>query len=243
MNDNEKETKKELQMVRINGEDYKFYDFVSSETVGFIAREIDSDAYHISEIRFQSGDIVVDVGGNVGIFAIPLAKRFPFLKIFSFEPVKENFESFKKNIEVNGIDEGVITVINRGVTRDGRNITMIVDKRKSGNSVMAEIVEGTFMGLGRPQDVFNSTVESVTLSDIFKIFGIERCKLFKIDCEGCEFEVLNDVDTEFFDKIDCFRGEFHDQESLVNQGFSPATLFEKVKMKMKTKDVYVQLPS
>ena len=41
--------------------------------------------------------VIFDIGGNIGITSIYLASIFPSSKIYTFEPLKENFEILKKN--------------------------------------------------------------------------------------------------------------------------------------------------
>jgi FkbM family methyltransferase len=43
--------------------------------------------------------VVFDVGGNVGNYAIQVAKILPLAKIYSFEPAKKTFESLQNNIQ------------------------------------------------------------------------------------------------------------------------------------------------
>jgi len=41
--------------------------------------------------------VIFDIGGNIGITSIYLASLFPEALIYTFEPLKENFEILKKN--------------------------------------------------------------------------------------------------------------------------------------------------
>ena len=45
---------------------------------------------------------IVDVGANLGIVSLILAKRFPQRTIHSFEPAPSTFRAFESNIELNG---------------------------------------------------------------------------------------------------------------------------------------------
>ena len=40
--------------------------------------------------------IIFDIGGNIGITTVYLASIFPDAKIYTFEPLPENFEILKK---------------------------------------------------------------------------------------------------------------------------------------------------
>ncbi len=86
------------------------------------------------QIDFKEGDIVIDIGANVGMVSILLAKKFPFFKIYSFEPMRNNYESFLKNIELNKVPNGVIKHFNKAVTKDGRIVSMTKNLINTGNS-------------------------------------------------------------------------------------------------------------
>ncbi|MDR1942676.1 MAG: FkbM family methyltransferase [Endomicrobium sp.] len=86
------------------------------------------DDYKLNCIDFNQMDVVIDIGANIGMISIYLAKKYPFLKIYSFEPVKCNYEKFKKNIELNKIPNGVINIQNKAVTKDGRTVQMFFNQ-------------------------------------------------------------------------------------------------------------------
>lgn len=57
-------------------------------------------------------------------------------------------------------------------------------------------------------DLENS-VESITINDIIKNNNIDKIKLLKIDCEGSEYEILNNADKNILNKVEYLFGEFH----------------------------------
>ena len=40
-------------------------------------------------IKLKSGDTVIDIGANIGIFGLELSKRYEDINIFAFEPIKD----------------------------------------------------------------------------------------------------------------------------------------------------------
>jgi FkbM family methyltransferase len=193
-----------------------FCDLITSDTVKMIADEIGCGSYDVSNIDFKEGDVVIDIGGNVGIISIFLAKKFPFLKIYAFEPVKENFENFKRNIRLNKIPDGIISVENLAVTKDARTVNLNIDMTNSG---------GSNLYVAKEVDSFQSgDVQSVTLEDIFEKFALKSCKLLKIDCEGSEYEILYNTDKDILKKCKHMRGEFHENRYTRKQGYSIAAL-------------------
>ena len=176
-----------------------------------IAHELNNNEYDFN-IDFKEGDIVIDIGANVGMVSILLAKKFPFLKIYSFEPLKENYYNLLKNIELNNIPNGIITAENKAVTKDGRLITMSINSANKGGSSTADIVSTNSIMTKE-----NCQIESITLEGIFKKYNINKLKLLKIDCEGSEYEILYNTDTNLLKNIENLRGEFHENKNLTDE--------------------------
>lgn len=192
----------------IHGELFYFSDSILSTTADYVAKELNEDnEYDFENIDFKEGDCVIDIGGNIGMVSIYLAKKFPFLKIYAFEPVRENYENFLKNIKLNNIPDGTIIVENKAVTSDGRNICMNVGITNKGGSSMYDMGEKNELYI---REYENSNVPSITLNDIFKKYNINNLKLLKIDCEGAEFEILYNTDPNILKNIEILKGEFHD---------------------------------
>ena len=176
-----------------------------------IAHELSNNEYDFN-IDFKEGDIVIDIGANVGMVSILLAKKFPFLKIYSFEPLKENYDNFIKNIELNNIPKGVIIAENKAVTKDGRLITMSINSANKDGSSTTDVIS-----INSIMTKENSQVESITLEEIFKKYNINKLKLLKIDCEGSEYEILYNADTNLLKNIENLRGEFHENKNLTDE--------------------------
>lgn len=198
-----------MHKVTIDYKKFLFYDTLCSLAYKGIVSDFNRDCYSLKDINFNKGDIVLDVGWNIGIFSIFLAKKYPFLKIYSFEPCKNNYISFKKNIRANNIDDGIITVFNKAVTMDGRDVTINFDYLNSGGSKIKKF---------NKSNSNSKIVSSMTLNEIIAMVLKEnnqtKIKLLKMDCEFSEYEILYNTKVENLKKIDCFRGEFHENGSL-----------------------------
>ncbi len=187
----------------IKGISFKFYDSIWSSTSDVVAGEINNNPeYSFENIDFKEGDSVIDIGGNIGMISIFLAKKYPFLKIYAFEPVKQNYYNFLKNIKLNNIPDGIITVENKAVTKDGRNITMSICYHNMGGSSVSND--------GNQNE--NTAVPSVTLQSILDEHKIDTLKLLKIDCEGSEYEILYNALPKTLSSIKHLHGEFHNKQ-------------------------------
>lgn len=192
-----------LYSCKLGGIDFKFYDFIFSMAVNCICNEIDD--YNFDSINFKDGDVVIDIGGNIGMVSIYLAKKYPFLKIYAFEPVKQNYENFLKNIELNNINKDIIKVFNLAITKDRRDVILTSPFNNSG----ASNIYNNFRGSGNIILNNDISIKSITFDDIFSNNNISKCKLLKIDCEGAEYEILYSANVENLKNCEYMRAEFH----------------------------------
>jgi FkbM family methyltransferase len=209
--------KRTLHSFKLQGIQFHFYDTFPSFSAKNIAEELNNNiSYKFDNLDFKPGDIVVDIGGNIGMVSIFLAKKYPFLKIYAFEPVKENFDNFKSNILLNKISDGIIHLENKAVTKDGRNVNLTFMRENSGGSNIFEIPNMT--------NKKSNISESLTLEQIFLENNIKDCKLLKMDCEGAEYEILYNAPVSILSRIKHLRGEFHANEHIPNS--NPHKLLE-----------------
>lgn len=205
-----------MTKLRLGNINYKLYDYKSSKMLLCgIQNQLKDDIYEIKRIHFDKNDVVIDIGGHVGFVSIYLAKNYPFIKIFAFEPIPDNYLHFKENIKLNKATN--IKLFNRAVTKDGRDIEMFMDLLDTG-SATAKSKETQLTRCNY------YVVKSLTLDDIFKKYHIKKCKLLKIDCEGSEYEIL--MHSKQLRRIEYLSGEFHYNRHLRGHGFSPRRLFD-----------------
>ncbi len=94
------------------------------------------DKYEKKQIDFLSDqiekkkiDYFLDIGAHMGFYSVNLSKKK--INIFSFEPIKENFNQLKKNKIINNLEN--IKLYNVALSDKKRDITMWVsDKNKTG---------------------------------------------------------------------------------------------------------------
>lgn len=61
------------------------------------------EEYFALGIELSPGDVVVDVGANIGMFALAAAARTPGLRILAFEPIPQIFSALEKNLTHNPV--------------------------------------------------------------------------------------------------------------------------------------------
>lgn len=157
--------------------------------------------------------VVVDVGANCGSFSCLCAKRFPDARILSFDPnpnmqkiLKANRDDFYPKIEVmeHGLanQEGTLRFVDT-VWRDSG----------SGGSFCVELVDNRsdiFWEINREKTFPATEVKVRKLSDVLKEQGIEHIDILKLDCEGAEYSIIDDLEaTGWLPKVSWIRGEYH----------------------------------
>jgi FkbM family methyltransferase len=216
--------------VDIGGIELMLRDWEGSSVLDIVPREILLGEYNLPGIEFRRNDVVIDVGANIGIVALYLAKKHPDIHIVAMEPVPTTFSHLQENIVLNRV--GNITPLNCAVTRDGRDLRMIVHPGHSGGST------GHIRELKQPGH-YNLTVRSRTLDAIFADYVQDRCRLLKIDCEGAEYEVLSS--TRSLDRVDHLGIELHHNQFLRSQGFTPEGLLRHVMRSIPPEHVFYRI--
>lgn len=207
----------QIRTYSLGGHRFKIADFASSDAIDIVYKELKRDCYGLSQIPFQAGDVVLDIGGHVGFFSILLATLHPQLRIYAFEPVRENHAHFQENLQRNQVEN--VALYNLAVTRDGRPLKMYMHPRNSGGGLVEGLTQAQNF-----KEHHHYEVESLAFDQIFERFGIEHCRLLKIDCEGSEHEILHH--SHKLKQIEYIAGEFHSNPTLRARGLTIAHLLQ-----------------
>jgi FkbM family methyltransferase len=183
---------------RFQDRDYYFHDTPQASS---LISEIFSDNYHVlqSAIDFPPGSIILDLGANEGMFSIYMAGMFPLTRIIALEPVPRTFYHLQENIKLNSFTN--IEVYNVGVGKPGQKTCIInvgLNDWSGGSSSKL-----TF----DPTKTEQVECGMISLDDVFEMYGIEKCRLLKIDIEGAEYDAL--YPSHVLPKTDYMVGEFH----------------------------------
>jgi FkbM family methyltransferase len=155
--------------------------------------------YHHAYTRhfpIPSGSVVVDVGANVGVFSI-LAARTARV-VYALEPSSSNFALLRDNT---ARTENIVALNLACARENGRAYLDI-----GSDPVSFSLAE-------QSPSANRETVEVINLATLFDRYRVERCDFLKLDCEGCEFEIILDSDRALIDRIDRIVMEYHDHRS------------------------------
>ena len=144
--------------------------------------------------KFEPDDIVIDVGGHIGIFAIDCVQRGA--DVISFEPNPESYELMLKNVETNDWEHRIAVYKQAIATTEGKAILYLDDVNPGSHSLVKECVDHP--GNNKIE------VDTVTLDSVTKNFEV---KLLKLDCEGSEYDIIKESN---LDNVEEITGELHD---------------------------------
>lgn len=128
------------------------------------------------------GDVVFDVGGNVGLYSVALAQQVaPSGCVHVFEPIPANIQIIRRNVALNGLEDNV--VINPVAAAERSTELGLYVNERSGNSGWASVVPSQ----RRPTRI---TVTAIDLDTYVRVNHIPRISLIKMDIEGYEYQAL-----------------------------------------------------
>ncbi len=148
------------------------------------------EEYGIDDFKIIESDVIIDIGGHIGLFALFASSKSKKGKIISVEPYPNNFNLLKENMNNNNFRN--IILINKAVSKTDKNLELFVDSTDDAAHSIYKIGEEVIQ------------IKGITLKQIMLENQITKCDMLKIDCEGAEFEIiksLSDVELLKMDKI------------------------------------------
>lgn len=192
-----------------DGNIVKFKGVLNNGDVGSIFGEV---CYDVK----VHGKTVLDIGANIGDSSLFFALRGAS-RVVALEPSYSNFLILQENIRLNGLDTKIIP-LHFGVS--AKDCTIKLPENLSGAMVNA-VNDRSTDGI------------DVEMISIEKIINRYNPQVIKIDCEGCEYEIFDNLSTDLLQKIEVIIGEYHDRGfSVINKklkdiGFK--TIYQKHK--------------
>ena len=152
-------------------------------------------AYHISSswVAPESVHTIIDGGANIGITSLYFAARYPQAKIYSVEPLPDNFALLQANVK----NEPRIKPLQGCLTGISQHtVPFTTDHPTWGNCI----------GDG------GITVPALTIDELCRQEGINCIDLLKLDIEGAEKQVL--ANGNFLERVRHIIIELHNDYDL-----------------------------
>lgn len=144
--------------------------------------------------------VIFDIGANIGITSIYLAKLFPDSLIYSFEPMPENFEILQKNIS----EYKNIRAFNYGLGSQNGSFKVYLssDPENYGGISFYPDPHGN-------QEKSYVSCQVKNINEVVNDLEIESINLIKIDTEGAEYDILSTLEADILRKTLWITGELH----------------------------------
>jgi FkbM family methyltransferase len=172
--------------------------------------EMSSDVFTVKELAAADNvycldpgfdpDLIVDGGGNIGLFAMLAAALYPSAKIVVCEPAPRSLNQLEKHLRLNQIDADILPVCLGGT-------------RRAIPFYVREAIASSFDPDKPYESVVN--VDVLTLCDVLRGRDAEKI-LIKLDIEGMELEVLEAFVPGETRPV-CVVGELHGRKTNANR--------------------------
>lgn len=140
---------------------------------------------------------ILDVGAHAGYFSLWAAAQNSKVKIYALEPVRENFEFLQKNIIENIFKN--IKAENMALSKEDGEVNIFLSEDSHNHSIL-------------PISEKTQSVKAISLENFIKKNKIKIISLLKIDIEGGEYEIFENLEKEIFSKIENIFLEYHQSE-------------------------------
>lgn len=135
--------------------------------------------YESGAVLLQKGDVVLDVGANIGIFSLLAADKIGIKgKVFAFEPIAQSRALLKKNIVANNVEN--IEIVSKALGEKVGSLMLSINEKELGGSsaVLNQEVSS------------RERVEQVKLDDFVQECQLKKVNFIKTDIEGMERNFL-----------------------------------------------------
>ena len=147
------------------------------------------------------GDIVIDVGANIGAFAVLASKLVgPTGRVIAVEPSTETFEQLKLNIALNNATN--VTPVHAALAAFNGTIQLNVSAISIFSSIYDKV--GGHVVAGTTQNV-----RALTLGTLLEENQIAEVAMVKIDCEGAEYDLFDSLPLDVSSRMTQICMEIH----------------------------------
>jgi FkbM family methyltransferase len=180
-------------------------------------------------VNVHAGDVVLDVGANVGVAAVFFATECGAGLVYSFEPIPPLYDLLCENVA----PYPACVPHNFGLADVARHAVMAYYPDAAAMSSLyanpiedAALVRTSVLNMGMSEDEADRAVdgrydyievecELQTISDVWREFELDQIDLLKIDVEKAELDVLRGIEDAHWPNIKQVVTEVHDERDRV----------------------------
>lgn len=214
------------ETIIINDHPFTFFRPAGDDTVHGTLSCLQANKFHLSDAQFKAGDVMVDIGSNIGLVGLVVAKIHPDVRVFAFDASDLAVKAARQSAAANGLTN--YFAFQLAVGAESKKGVQFFSNGKDKSCLVGE-------GLNSSNPVPELTVDMISIDEIFdsKLLGIDRVRYLKIDAEGIEHEVfahLFAARPDIIDRIDFLHIEIHQYPQ-----FNPAKLEADVRAQWGTR--------
>jgi len=192
-------------------------------------------------IRLAPDACVFDIGANIGMFSLYVARHAARARLYAFEPLPPIFEKLEANLAAHASDAKLFCC---GLAERQRTepftfypgYSMMSGQASYADAAAEVRVIKTFLQNERSESAGPALLEHADellaerfraqtfdcalrrLSDVIRTEGVERIDLLKIDVQRAELDVLNGIDDDDWPRIAQIVMELHDGAGSATEG-------------------------
>jgi FkbM family methyltransferase len=155
--------------------------------ISALVREIFHDAVYAAPFQDTLSPVVLDLGANVGVFAVWASIPPRCGTVYAVEPVPSSFTLLKRNVRRILGPSGAY-LLPAAVAKQSGDSVLYLDRSASCDSLIAPPSSDLAARV-----VGTVIVEALTLPEVYDWFSLASCDVLKLDIEGSECDVLGAV--------------------------------------------------
>ena len=173
-----------------HGREVKFYT-PTRKTAGRVKKIFRKEPITITWMdNIQQGDIVIDIGANVGMYSLMSAVSRS-ARVYAFEPEASNYNLLCQNIRLNNVQDKVTAYCAGNLDYDGFSVLNIAQDRDVGPGGSCHTVdEEKNFDLSKMNVAFKQGINIVKLDTFCKMMKIVPDHI-KMDVDGLEHRVID----------------------------------------------------
>lgn len=200
-----------------NGLRYKVRRYSSD---GSCVVDVTREGEYFKHFGIFPGDIVVDIGANIGSFTVYAGWLQPTARVLSVEPLQSNYELLLDNVRLNGLKN--VETFRCGVMGKAGSITIHHGSNAAEGSSSVIASDAVDKSASKAE-----VVPCIAFTELLD--KVPRVDFLKVDCEGAEFDFIPDAPSATLRKVRKLAMEYHDvrpdlthkdlERKLVAEGF------------------------
>lgn len=157
----------------------------------YIYKEVFVDKCYDYPVLTVKDPVIMDIGGNTGLFSLRMKQLYPDAIVYSFEPFAPNFKQLSVTIAASKLKD--VSAFPFGIGGTTRKERLYIHKNNIGGHSIIQSETNS--------DAYTE-IDLISIVKIFKKLKITKCHLLKMDCEGAEYEIIKNIDRELAASIE-----------------------------------------